>query len=153
MLRAGINDFGGISPVSPDYINPRHPWPHLDALAATCARAGYLLRPRLPIYEGFARRGAWFQAFVAGTTFLAVLIAVQWPFGSFLVSPLARNGIFGMTNFPYQEPISMHQLAYQFRLDSSRSIFYMGMGAAWIAAFLSTRVGLAFGSWLLRIRR
>ena len=28
-VRAGINDFGGISPVSPDYINPRHPWPHL----------------------------------------------------------------------------------------------------------------------------
>ena len=105
------------------------------------------------VLNRFARRGAWFQAFVAGTAFLAVLIAVQWPFGSFLVSPLARNGIFGMTNFPYQEPISMHQLAYQFRLDSSRSIFYMGMGAAWIAAFLSTRVGLAFGSWLLRIRR
>lgn len=105
------------------------------------------------VLNRLSRRGAWFQAFVAGTAFLAVLIAVQWPFGSFLISPLARNEIFGMTNFPYQEPMSMHQLAYQFRLDSSRSIFYIGMGAAWIAAFLSARVGLAFGSWLLRIRR
>ncbi|HEY6462794.1 MAG TPA: 7,8-didemethyl-8-hydroxy-5-deazariboflavin synthase CofG, partial [Polyangiaceae bacterium] len=32
LLRSGINDFGGISPVTPDYINPRHPWPHLDGL-------------------------------------------------------------------------------------------------------------------------
>ena len=38
LLRAGINDFGGISPVTPDYINPRHPWPHLDALGDACAR-------------------------------------------------------------------------------------------------------------------
>jgi hypothetical protein len=105
------------------------------------------------VLNRFSNRGAWFQAFAAGTAFLAVLIAVQWPAGSFLISPLARNGIFGMTNFPYQEPISMHQLAYQFRLDSSRSVLYMGMGVAWIATFLSTRVGLAFGNWLLRIRR
>jgi FO synthase len=51
MLRAGINDFGGISPVTPDYINPRHPWPHLDALQEGCAREGFTLRARLPIYD------------------------------------------------------------------------------------------------------
>jgi FO synthase len=53
LIGAGVNDFGGISPVSPDYINPRHPWPHLDALAETCARAGFTLRPRAPIYDRF----------------------------------------------------------------------------------------------------
>ena len=53
LLAAGVNDFGGISPVTPDYINPRHPWPHLEALAATCARAGFVLRPRAPIYDRF----------------------------------------------------------------------------------------------------
>ena len=105
------------------------------------------------VLNRFSNRGAWFQALVAGTAFLAALALVQWPFGSFLISPLARNGIFGMTNFAYQEPISMHQLAYKFRLDSTRSVFWLGMGAAWIAAFLSTRVGLAFGNWFLRIRR
>ena len=105
------------------------------------------------VLNRFSKRGAWFQALVASTAFLAVLIAVQWPVGSFLVSPLARNGIFGMTNFPYQEPISMHALAYRFRLDPSRSVFYLGMGVAWFATFLSTRVGLAFGNWMLRIRR
>ncbi|MGB5810735.1 MAG: 7,8-didemethyl-8-hydroxy-5-deazariboflavin synthase CofG [Polyangiales bacterium] len=50
LIRAGINDFGGISPVSPDYINPRHPWPVLDRLADECETAGFALRPRLPVY-------------------------------------------------------------------------------------------------------
>jgi FO synthase len=53
LLRAGINDFGGISPVSPDYINPRHPWPQLEALAGACRAEGFALRPRLPIYERY----------------------------------------------------------------------------------------------------
>ena len=45
LLASGLNDFGGISPVTPDYINPRHPWPHLDALGDACARAGFTLAP------------------------------------------------------------------------------------------------------------
>jgi FO synthase len=53
LLAAGINDFGGISPVTPDYINPGHPWPHLAALASACQRAGFELRPRAPIYDRF----------------------------------------------------------------------------------------------------
>lgn len=53
LLGAGLNDFGGISPVTPDYINPRHPWPHLHALADACAAAGFRLAPRLPVYERY----------------------------------------------------------------------------------------------------
>jgi FO synthase len=53
LLQAGINDFGGISPVSPDYINPRHPWPQLETLGAACAALGFELRPRLPIYPRY----------------------------------------------------------------------------------------------------
>ncbi|MSP60237.1 MAG: 7,8-didemethyl-8-hydroxy-5-deazariboflavin synthase subunit CofG [Myxococcales bacterium] len=56
LLAAGINDFGGISPVTPDYINPRHPWPHLTVLATECAEAGFTLRPRLPIYDRYIDR-------------------------------------------------------------------------------------------------
>jgi len=56
LLSAGINDFGGISPVTPDYINPRHPWPHLDALAEACVAEGYRLAPRLAIYDAYAAR-------------------------------------------------------------------------------------------------
>jgi FO synthase len=53
LLNAGVNDFGGISPVTPDYINPKHPWPHLDKLKDACAAAGFELRPRAPIYDRY----------------------------------------------------------------------------------------------------
>lgn len=53
LVRAGINDFGGISPVTPDYINPGHPWPHLDTLHAQCETLGFALRPRLAVYDRF----------------------------------------------------------------------------------------------------
>jgi FO synthase len=56
LLASGLNDFGGISPVTPDYINPRHPWPHIDALADACARAGFVLRARAPIYDRYVER-------------------------------------------------------------------------------------------------
>jgi 7,8-didemethyl-8-hydroxy-5-deazariboflavin synthase CofG subunit len=57
MLRAGINDWGGISPVTHDYINPEAAWPHIDALAETCRGAGFTLRERLAIYDEFIDRG------------------------------------------------------------------------------------------------
>jgi FO synthase len=56
LLASGLNDFGGISPVTPDYINPRHPWPHIDALGDACARAGFALRPRASIYDRYVER-------------------------------------------------------------------------------------------------
>jgi FO synthase len=59
LLASGLNDFGGISPLTPDYINPRHPWPHLDALGDACARAGFLLRPRASIYDRYVERAGF----------------------------------------------------------------------------------------------
>jgi 7,8-didemethyl-8-hydroxy-5-deazariboflavin synthase CofG subunit len=50
LLDAGIDDFGGISPVTPDYINPLHPWPHLERLRDGCERLGFTLRARLAAY-------------------------------------------------------------------------------------------------------
>jgi len=52
LIHAGVNDFGGISPVSPDYINPQHPWPYLERLREACAAEGFRLEPRLPVYPG-----------------------------------------------------------------------------------------------------
>ncbi len=62
LLRAGINDFGGISPVTPDFINPKHPWPMLEALASACAQEGFTLRPRLPIYDSYVERPEFLDA-------------------------------------------------------------------------------------------
>jgi FO synthase len=55
LLRAGVNDWGGVSPVTPDHVNPEAPWPHLDALEEATAAAGRVLRERLAIGPAFAR--------------------------------------------------------------------------------------------------
>jgi len=53
LLDAGINDWGGISPLTPDFINPEKPWPHLEQLKLRTQAKGYSLRPRLPVYPEF----------------------------------------------------------------------------------------------------
>jgi FO synthase len=55
LIEAGINDWGGVSPVTPDHVNPEAPWPALDALARATAAAGKQLVERLAIYPAFAR--------------------------------------------------------------------------------------------------
>ena len=58
LLDAGINDWGGISPLTPDFINPEKPWPHLDQLRQRTEAKGFQLRPRLPVYPEFAAQAA-----------------------------------------------------------------------------------------------
>jgi 7,8-didemethyl-8-hydroxy-5-deazariboflavin synthase CofG subunit len=53
LLDAGINDWGGISPLTPDFINPEKPWPHLEQLALRTEAKRYSLRQRLPVYPEF----------------------------------------------------------------------------------------------------
>ncbi len=53
LLDAGINDWGGVSPLTPDYINPEKPWPHLDQLRLSTESKGFQLRQRLPVYPEF----------------------------------------------------------------------------------------------------
>lgn len=53
LLNAGINDWGGISPLTPDFINPERPWPHLQQLKSRTEAKGYGLRQRLPVYPEF----------------------------------------------------------------------------------------------------
>jgi FO synthase len=56
LLDAGIDDWGGVSPVTPDHVNPERPWPAIERLAATTAARGKVLRERLAIYPEFATR-------------------------------------------------------------------------------------------------
>jgi FO synthase len=53
LVDAGINDWGGISPLTPDYINPEKPWPHLEQLRLRTEAKGFALRQRLPVYPEF----------------------------------------------------------------------------------------------------
>jgi 7,8-didemethyl-8-hydroxy-5-deazariboflavin synthase len=59
-LNCGINDWGGISPVTVDYVNPESPWPKIEDLTAITENAGYRLRPRLPVYPEFIIEGSDF---------------------------------------------------------------------------------------------
>ena len=54
IVDAGINDWGGVSPVTPDFVNPEAPWPHLDELSRETALAGKYLHERLTIYTNYA---------------------------------------------------------------------------------------------------
>lgn len=55
LVRAGVNDWGGVSPVTPDHVNPEAPWPHLEKLETETEAAGRHLRQRLAIGPAFAR--------------------------------------------------------------------------------------------------
>ncbi|GAA2733564.1 bifunctional FO biosynthesis protein CofGH [Actinocorallia aurantiaca] len=57
MLRAGIDDWGGVSPLTPDHVNPERPWPQIDELASRTAESGFRLRERLTIYPEYVRKG------------------------------------------------------------------------------------------------
>jgi FO synthase len=58
LLEGGINDWGGVSPVTPDFINPEKPWPHLEDLRLRTEAKGFELRQRLPVYPEFAEQAA-----------------------------------------------------------------------------------------------
>ncbi|MGF7162852.1 FO synthase [Rhodoligotrophos appendicifer] len=60
LIDAGINDWGGVSPVTIDHVNPEAPWPHLDALARQTAEAGKVLTERLALYPAYVHEAeAW----------------------------------------------------------------------------------------------
>ena len=63
LLDAGIDDWGGISPVTIDHVNPEAPWPHIEQLAEVCARAGRPLVERLTVYPRYVHaRAEWLDA-------------------------------------------------------------------------------------------
>jgi len=64
ILDAGIDDWGGVSPLTPDHVNPERPWPHIDELARLTADAGCTLRERLTIYPPYLRE-PWLDPRVA----------------------------------------------------------------------------------------
>jgi hypothetical protein len=102
------------------------------------------------------RRGwnDWVVAALAGLAFVAVLLAVQWPFATFLLSPAARNWVFAGDNFTYSTPPTAFGVRGIFYLsDRTRLDFWQGMGLAVAYAVVSARLGLWRGNALRRVRR
>jgi FO synthase len=93
MLAAGIDDWGGVSPVTPDHVNPERPWPALDLLEAEVQRAGFHLRERLTAYPAYVTTpDPWLDARV-----VPHVRALAGPDG------LARDGAIPEGR-PWQEP-------------------------------------------------
>src|SRR4051794_8277654 len=57
LLEAGIDDWGGVSPLTPDHVNPERPWPQIEELAAQSLAAGFELRERLTVYPTYVQTG------------------------------------------------------------------------------------------------
>src|SRR6266516_1726393 len=92
ILAAGIDDWGGVSPLTPDHVNPERPWPQIDELARRTEAAGMTLRERLTIYPPYIAE-PWLDPRLAGH-----VAALADP-----VSGLARDGAMPR-GLPWQEP-------------------------------------------------
>ncbi len=101
-----------------------------------------------------ANRGDNWKSAVGGVAFLAISVAVNWPFAYFLMSPYARNWVFAMNEFSYNMPPSDYHLAWELHAyEQTRMDFWVGMLIALLATMISLRVGFLWGDWMKRIRR
>ncbi len=99
------------------------------------------------------RWGGIGSAVLAGVVFVAVLVAVQWPFGDFMISPMARNRIFGAMYFPYNDPATFLYNPYRFITDPTRAALVSGMVGAVISAIIFSSIGMALGNWMRGVKR
>src|SRR5204863_1058379 len=79
LIEAGINDWGGVSPVTPDHVNPEAPWPHLALLERATNAAGKELIERLAIYPAYARAATRWVDAALHTAVLHRTDANGWP--------------------------------------------------------------------------
>ncbi len=93
-------------------------------------------------------------ALAAGTVFFTVLLALQWPFAEFLMSPASRNALFGSHYLEFFLPPTSYVARYAFYpFERTPSAFWTGMAVALVASVLSARMGLALGGWIRKVER
>jgi FO synthase len=128
LIAAGLDDWGGVSPLTPDHVNPERPWPALDELAALTAEAGYDLVERLTAHPKYVLAGApWIDPRVRGH-----VVALADP-----VTGLARD--MKPVGMPWQEP---DDLASSGRVDLNAAIDAEGRNAE-----ARGDLDSAFGDW------
>lgn len=96
----------------------------------------------------------WAKAVLAGPAFVVGLVAAQWPFADFLMTPTSRNWIFGTAYFAYFDPAGFDYDPYRFiPLEKTARGFWMVMSIAFLVSILTARLGLAWGGWMRRVQR
>ncbi len=128
VLAAGVDDWGGVSPLTPDHVNPERPWPHVAELAEQTAAAGFTLRERLTVHPPYVSRGErWIDPRL--DRHVAALAEV---------SGLAGEGV-TPHGLPWQEPDRLEDTG---RVDLHRDIDSQGRSSV-----VRGDVDSAFGSW------
>jgi len=105
------------------------------------------------LWHRLARQTRWVQSVVAGSAFLAVLLAVEWPFADFLLSPGARNWFFGSNYFDYLTSPDTDLFQNRFEPSVSGAGFWSRLAWAAVVSILMTRLGIRWGEWMRRVRR
>jgi len=95
----------------------------------------------------------WKLAAVSGLLFLAVLVAVQWPFSDFLQTKAAQNWIFHTNIYDYNARPTSINVRHVFVAPDAPAVFWTEMGLAAVFGILTTRIGFAWGDWMRRVRR
>ncbi len=93
------------------------------------------------------------QTLVSGTVFVAIFTAVQWPFGTFLASPAARNWFFGSKYFGYFVSAGSLPARFGFVATEQGAAFWQEFGLAVLTAAITCWLGLWWGNWMQRVRR
>lgn len=107
-----------------------------------------LVRSRISVWN------KWTQAALMGALCLASFIAVQWPFADFLISPASANWFFGTKYFAYfARPNGFDVRHLFFPVERTSLEFWSVMAEAMVLAILSSRLGLAWGEWVRKVRR
>ncbi|CCK59225.1 bifunctional FO biosynthesis protein CofGH [Mycobacterium canetti] len=128
LVGAGVDDWGGVSPLTPDHVNPERPWPALDELAAVTAEAGYDLVQRLTAQPKYVQAGAaWIDPRVRGH-----VVALADP-----ATGLARD--VNPVGMPWQEPDDVASCG---RVDLGAAIDTQGRNTA-----VRSDLDSAFGDW------
>ncbi len=95
----------------------------------------------------------WQIALLSGSVFVAVLVAVEWPFASFLMTPAAANRFFGTIYFDYNSPSWGVDRMREFWNTQHGVALFRGLVIAAICGSISTWIGLGFGGWMRKVQR
>lgn len=144
-----LRQFPAQPKLGPVYNNVTHfVFPYFPSVIIISAICLDLLRNRL------RDQSAWLKSAALGATFLVTLIAVQWPFSNFLMSPSSRNWFFATADFPYYWPPTSAMVRHVFLLwEPTRVLFWEGMLIALVAAIIGTRMGIGWSRWMHSVRR
>jgi hypothetical protein len=105
------------------------------------------------LWQRTARWNQWTLAAASAVIFIAVFVAVQWPFADFLMTPPARNWFFGAKYFNYSIRPTSFYLRYLFFPTEKGALFWQEWAWTFVTAAFTIRLGLAAGNWMRGIRR